>query len=232
MPSLIRLLLLILPSMSVFKSLANKSKEVAKNRTFLTWALVFVVVYLIRRELRKQVQNKEYDSLGTNEHAQLAYRIRQACNPWGEFGGVSAIDFDGTEEQDLYIIATEVRNWQAVQDSYFNLYGERLINRLENELGDSFVQFLNLIPKSGTTPAGQTAANYYGYKVYGKVQINLLDISTLKPVAGGGYPANTYIGTHGGEVLINNVTYVIVIRSGLFVTFKNLAVKSQLYFQK
>lgn len=230
--AIIRLLLILLPSMSVLKSLGNKAKEATKNRKVITWALVVVVIYIIRRELRKQIQEKAYDSLGSDANAQLAYRIRQACNPWGEFGGMSAIDIDGTDEQSLYMVATEIGDWQAVQNAYFNMYNESLIKRLENELGEDFVKFLNLIPKAGSVPNTTNTLNYYGYKVKGKVNINLLDIATLQPIAGGGYPANTYIGTHGGEVSINGVTYVIVVRAGVFTTFKNLAFKSQLSFYK
>lgn len=218
--------------MSLFQSFTDKAKEATKNRKFLVLLLVIVLIYVIRRELRRQIQDKEYGQLASNPVAQLAYRIRQACNPWGEFGGISAIDFDGTDEQALYLIATEIQDWTGVQDSYFNLYGERLVNRLESELGNDFVQFLNLIPKAGSVPNTTNTLNYYGYKVKGKVNINLLDIATLQPIAGGGYPANTYIGTHGGEVSINGVTYVIVVRAGVFTTFKNLAFKSQLSFYK
>jgi hypothetical protein len=222
--------------MSLFQNISDGAVKASQNRKLITIVLVLVLVFLIRKEIRKQVQANEYDALANSLNAQLAFQIRQACNPGGSVLGYSLIDVDGSEEQKLFVVASQISDWTGVQDSYFRLYGESLVKRLENELGTDFQKFIETIPKAGSTTQpgtnpGTPPTNYLGYVVVSLASMNLYykDSPTkiAKTVAGG-----KNLGEWAGEQLINGVPYVIIRTDLLWWTDYYLARKSDVKLVK
>lgn len=221
--------------MSLFQNISDGAVQASKNRKVVTFVIVLALVYLIRQEIRKKVQANEYDALATSQNAQLAYQIRQACNPYGSVLGYSLIDTDGTDEQRLFVIASQITDWKGVQDSYFRLYNETLVSRLENELQEDFQKFIESIPKNPTTTGGtgtgSPVTNYLGYKVWTRVEMNIYEKDTPTKIAKT-LQANKIIGDWAGEQLVNGVAYVIVRNDFLWWTDYYLAKKSNVKFVK
>lgn len=222
--------------MELFKSISDGAVRASKNRKVITIFLVLLLVYLIRKEIRKTLQANEYNALSTSLNAQLAYQIRQACNPYGSAFGISLIDADGTEEEKLFVVASQITDWVGVQDSYFRLYNEKLVPRLENELQGDFQKFVDTIPKAGSTTqpgtnTGTPPTNYLGYLVVSLAAMNLYykdaPAKIAKTVQGG-----KNIGEWAGEQVINGVPYIIVRSDLLWWTDYYLARKADVKLVK
>ncbi|WP_428658150.1 hypothetical protein [Runella sp.] len=218
--------------MSLFQTISDGAVKASKSRKVITILLILLIVWLIRKEIRKVVQKSEYDALGTSANAQIAYKIRQACNPYGSVLGVSVIDGDGTDETTLFALAPLIYDWKGVQDSYFRLYNEQLVARLENELGTDLSRFLELMPKAGTVPTTPTDPIYYlGYNVRSKVALSTYKLDNPAQVSKT-VSANVSLGQWAGEKTINNIVYVIIRRDVFWWTDFELVKKTDVTITK
>ncbi|AYQ31975.1 hypothetical protein [Runella sp. SP2] len=124
------------------------------KNTAIIVGVVVVVAFLIVRIVRAVQKANEYNNVANDPAARLAFLIRQACNPWGSIGGISAIDIDGTDETELFALATQVKDLNAVRTSYKKQFSEELLDRLAAELSrESLDRWLNLAGGSNATPA-------------------------------------------------------------------------------
>lgn len=139
-----------------------------------------VVVFLIVRIVRAAQKAKEYGAIGTEQSARLAFLIRQACNPWGTFGGISAIDFDGTDTNELFALAAQIKDLNAVRASYKKQFAEELLDRLAAELTrEDLERWLQLAGNTGNAPTTPTPNKSV---VYAKQTAQLLDASDSRKV--------------------------------------------------
>jgi hypothetical protein len=104
----------------------------SENIKIAQYFIIGVVVwFVVTGQLRKYRQATAYGQAGSDPNTSNAIQVRQACNPSGI--GI-AIDFDGTWEDDLMIVADQITNVNAVNAAYVNLYNENMFQRLEKEL--------------------------------------------------------------------------------------------------
>lgn len=128
-----------------YSSLQVSRKEV------IIFVAVILMVYLISRAVKQFQKQVAYDAIAGNEPARLAFLVRQACNPGGSILGVSTIDIDGTDTDTLFSIATQIKDLNAVRDSYRKQFSEELYDRLSAELRrDDLDRWLNLAGNPNT----------------------------------------------------------------------------------
>ncbi len=173
----------------------------AQNK-FITFVIVLVAYFILRSEWRKFQKDRTYATLQSDPNAQLAVRIHAAFNVWGIdwLGGI-----DGTDTKEVYAIAAQIRDFNAVATAYQNLYNVNLIDDLRKELSPSeYQQFMATLGAStgvGTVPTSQPIPGKS--KVYcllpGPVRDPNAATKTLKDVNPG-----DEIGTYYGAV---NLTY-------------------------
>jgi hypothetical protein len=123
------------------------------RRDVIVFVSVVVMVYLLSLAIRKFQKQVAYDQIGTDPAAQIAFLIRQACNPAGSILGIPAIDGDGTDEEALFALAVQIKDLNAVRDAYRKQFAEELLDRLSAELGqDDLNKWLALISGGGVNP--------------------------------------------------------------------------------
>lgn len=104
------------------------------KNTAIIIGLVVIVVFLITRITRAVQKSKEYDNLANDANAQIAFQLHAAFNPWGSpIFGISAIDWDGTDEGAAFALAAQIKDLNAVRASYKRLYNEELLERVATE---------------------------------------------------------------------------------------------------
>lgn len=125
--------------------MANNSFSISR-REILIFVFVVVMVYLLSRAIKEFQRQKAYDAIAGDANAQLAFLIRQACNPQGSLLGISLIDVDGTNEDKLFALAVQIKDLNAVRSAYQKQFGEELLDRLNEELnGEELEKWLALV---------------------------------------------------------------------------------------
>ncbi|MFN8349422.1 MAG: hypothetical protein U0X91_30755 [Spirosomataceae bacterium] len=140
-----------------------KSPLSSYRNTAIIMGVVVVVVFLIVRIIRAVQKANEYNNVANDPAARIAFLIRQACNPWGSIGGISAIDIDGTDETELFALATQIKDLNAVRTSYKKQFAEELLDRLAAEMSrESLDRFLLLAgnPNATATPVANKSLAY------------------------------------------------------------------------
>lgn len=121
------------------------------RKQIITFFAVVVMVYFLSVAVKRFQKQVAYDAIAGNEPARLAFLVRQACNPGGSILGISAIDIDGTDTETLFSIATQIKDLNAVRDSYQKQFSEELYDRLSAELSrDDLERWLNLAGNPNT----------------------------------------------------------------------------------
>jgi len=124
-----------------------------------------VLVLFFRGQIRKSRQAKQYEQAGTDVNTSHAIQLRQACNPSGI--GLM-IEFDGTWDNDLMLVADQIGNPDEVAKAYLNLYNENMYERLEKEFTSAkfqqWIQRAKAAPKAEQTSTAVTTAKLVAIK--------------------------------------------------------------------
>lgn len=185
-----------------------KSPYSRYRNTAIIIGVVVVVVFLIVRVVRAIQKAKEYSNVSADPNARFAYLIRQACNPWGAIAGISAIDIDGTDEEELFALATQIKDLNAVRTSYKKLYNEELLDRLAAELDQADVQrWLNLAGNPNTPVKPISGKSL----VFATQTVTMYDAEDSRKVVKN-YQSGDKIGTYEKELAITSkgVKYIYV----------------------
>ena len=132
--------------------------------TFIAVFIIAIAYYLIVRAKRLNSQNEVFqgDDPTTGQNpSYLATLIHQAVNPSG-IGLL--INVDGTDEQALFSISRQIKNFTQVAQKYNDLYRRNLSQDLESELGqEDFNTFRSLLGKGNvtTSPPTPKPVKYY-----------------------------------------------------------------------
>lgn len=119
-------------------SLSPKIPISPENIKIFQYTLIGVIVwFLITGQLRKYRQATQYEKAATDVNTSYAIQIRQALNPSGV---TMLIQFDGTYENDLMLVADQISNLSLVNAAYVKLYNENMYERLEKELSSKVFQ--------------------------------------------------------------------------------------------
>jgi hypothetical protein len=119
-------------------SISPKIPISAENVKIFQYTLIGVLIwFLLTGQLRKYRQATQYEKAGTDVNTSYAIQIRQALNPSGI---TMMIQFDGTYENDLMMVADQISNLNAVNTAYAELYDENMFERLEKELSSKVFQ--------------------------------------------------------------------------------------------
>lgn len=144
------------------------------RNTAIILGVVVVVVFLIVRVVRSVQKANEYNNVANEPSARLAFLVRQACNPWGAVWGINAIDIDGTDETELFALATQIKDLNAVRTSYKKQFAEELLDRLAAELSrENLERWLALAGNSTAIPVPVPNKSL----VYAKQTAPMLDAS-------------------------------------------------------
>lgn len=124
-----------------------------------------VLWFIVTGQLRKYKQAQAYSQAGTDPNTAFAIQVRQACNP----SGVKLlIEWDGTWENDLMLVADQITNVNAVNVAYINLYNENMFERLEKELNSTlFQEWMRRAQSAPTTtqaPSSSTPREIYALR--------------------------------------------------------------------
>lgn len=124
-----------------------------------------IVWFMVTGQLRKWRMTKAYGQAGTDANTSNAIQVRQACNP----SGINlAINFDGTWENDLMLVADQITNVNAVNVAYSNLYNENMFERLEKELSaprfQEWMRRAQAAPTTTPVPSYSTPVELYALK--------------------------------------------------------------------
>jgi hypothetical protein len=131
-----------------------------KYSNVLLLLAVGILLYILIRGWQKTRQQTASDSIGGNINLMLAQQLRTAFIP----GGFPvAMGFDGTDVNAVMSLAAQIKDYQAVAQSYRTLYNADLSDDLSQELsvGDlaKFWKIVNGQPTGTTTsptPTGNT----------------------------------------------------------------------------
>ncbi len=175
------------------------------RRQVYIFAAVLVLVLLLSNAIRKWQQQQAYEKVADDPDAQLAFQIRQACNPGGTLSalGWNLIDVDGTDEEALFSIASQIKNLNRVRTFYKDLYKEELLDRLGAELSqDDVKRWFALANNSGT--GGPPPKPISGKSlVYAKTTVTMYDASDSRKVVKT-YSAGAKLGIYEKEVAITS----------------------------
>jgi hypothetical protein len=119
-----------------------------KYSNVLLFLAVGVLLYILIRGWQKTRQQTASDSIGGNINLMLAQQLRTAFIP----GGFPvAMGFDGTDVNAVMSLATQIKDYQAVAQSYRTLYNADLSDDLSQELSVSDLsRFWKIV--NGQTP--------------------------------------------------------------------------------
>ncbi|WP_353720176.1 hypothetical protein [Dyadobacter sp. 676] len=124
------------------------------------FVIVVVLVLYFRGQIRKNRQAKQYEQAGTDVNTSHAIQVRQACNP----SGINLmIEFDGTWDNDLMLVADQIGDPDAVGKAYLNLYNENMYERLEKELTSA--KFQQWVQRAKATPKAEQTVTATGAKL-------------------------------------------------------------------
>lgn len=159
---------------------ASAKSPFSYRNTAIIIGVSVVVIFLIVRIVRAAQKAKEYNAIGSDQSARLAFLIRQACNPWGTFFGISTIDIDDTDKNELFALASQIKDLNAVRASYKKQFAEELLDRLAAELSrEDLERWLSL---AGNTGTGTTTPIANKSVVYAKQTAQLLDASDSRKI--------------------------------------------------
>ncbi|HEV7379957.1 MAG TPA: hypothetical protein VGN64_09205 [Dyadobacter sp.] len=109
-----------------------------QNLKIILYILGGVIIYfLVTGKIRQARSASQYQKAGTDPNTNYAISIHQACNPTGVDW---LINFDGTFENDLMLLADQISNVDKVAAAYLKLYNEIMYERLEKELSSAKYQ--------------------------------------------------------------------------------------------
>lgn len=112
----------------------SAKSPISYRNTAIVLGVSVVVIFLIVRVVRVIQKTNEYNNIANDPNARIAFLIHQACNPWGSIFGISAIDADGTDREELFALATQIKDLNGIRTSYKKQFGEELLDRLAAEL--------------------------------------------------------------------------------------------------
>lgn len=151
----------------------GKTADIQKTAAWLgLGALGLGITFLVGRRIVRNIRKKNSERKFTGE-AQQAILIRSSINP----SGVSWMMWmDGTKEEAIYKIASQVTNFRKVQQEYQNLFNSSLVGDLEKELStDEYARFMNIINTSGSQ--GQVSDGNPGSGDYSQFETNTGEIT-------------------------------------------------------
>jgi alpha-D-ribose 1-methylphosphonate 5-triphosphate diphosphatase PhnM len=137
-----------------------------ENIKIAEYFVIGIVLFLFfRGQIRKSRQAKQYGQAGTDVNTSHAIQVRQACNPSGV--GLM-IEFDGTWDNDLMLVADQIGDPDEVAKAYLNLYNENMYERLEKELTSAkfqqWIQRAKAAPKAEQTSTTATMVKLVAVK--------------------------------------------------------------------
>lgn len=115
--------------------IAQGAQKVFSNKRLqqiLLLIILFVVLRFVLRKVMKKIRQNKFDKNEAQDPNQLAQQYRAASNPSGTSW---MIDWDGTAEKDIEILAHQTKGQtQTVANAYKLKFDESLSDRLRKEL--------------------------------------------------------------------------------------------------
>lgn len=129
-----------------------KKKAISIGLTAMGIGVSALVLRKAIKKFREKRTEKRF-----NDEDQQALLLRSAMNP---SGAKWLIHMDGTNEDAIYSLASQITNFKKVQKAYQNLYGNSLLKDLQKELDtDDFSRFMNIVDsKIGSFPNSEKSA--------------------------------------------------------------------------
>lgn len=187
----------------------NAKSPFSYRNTAIILGVVVVTVFLLLRIIHAIQKAKEYDKVSNDANARLAFLIRQACNPWGSIAGLSTIDIDGTDDEELFALAAQIKDLNAVRSSYKKQFAEELLDRLSAELDrQDLDRWLNLAGNTATVAKPIPNKSL----VFAKQAVTMYDADDSRKVVKT-YQSGDKIGIYETELTIrhsNGSTYTYV----------------------
>ena len=120
----------------------NLTEVKGKAITVGVLALGIGAAFFVGRKVYRNIREKRTERKFTEE-SQQALLLRSAINP---SGASWLIWMDGTKEEAIFNIASQIINFRKVQQDYQNLYNHSLVKDLQKELKtDEYNKFMNII---------------------------------------------------------------------------------------
>lgn len=133
----------------------KQNEEQETGRTNQVWIILIICVlgYVLYRGWGKTQKEVYSDNIGKDAESQQAQLLRQAFNPSGNSWLMA---LDGTDEESVFSVATQIKDYGKVADAYRVLYGADLSSDLAEELNRAdLTKFWDIVYKrtsTGTTP--------------------------------------------------------------------------------
>ena len=132
---------------AVAKGAAKAAKKVWSIKPVRILIIVLIAWLFLRRPVKKffkKIREKKFDKAEHKDVNQLAQSYRAASNP----SGISwMIDFDGTDEDAIEILARQTKgSLEEVASAYRQKFDEALTDRLRKELdSDDFQKWRDIV---------------------------------------------------------------------------------------
>ena len=127
-----------------------------------------IAAIVLGNHIIKKVKKNQTEKRFDEDPVQQATLLHSAMNP----SGVSwMINIDGTSNDTLFTIASQITDFNKVAKEYKNLYAESLIERLEKELSSlEYTRMLNMLTNADPQKTDTTSKKYIlipkGAKIY------------------------------------------------------------------
>ena len=131
----------------VAANLAQKAKKIVTNKYVVIAVVIVISIFILRggiKKLIKKFRENQFDKNETKDVNQIAQQIRAASNPSG-FNWM--IDWDGTDEDTLTILAHQTKGaFKEVADAYRLKFAETLTDRIRKELdAKDYQNWINIV---------------------------------------------------------------------------------------
>ncbi len=196
----------------------NDLKRRALTITFYGAASFLGYKFVLQPMLQKYRKKHEQQSILTDSNKQQATFFYNAMNPSG-ISWMRAIDF--TNEDMIYAAARKVTDWNAVQQTYSNLYSRNLLSDLQSELSSrEYKTFMNILSfgkanrdkhNTNRSRRGKVIASSKAIRLRSTPDSSYKSYSFNSNIYGV-IPANTFLGWATGQVKVDDygVKYIQV----------------------
>jgi len=124
-----------------------------------------VGIALLIKMIRKQRSDKSGDRAATDENVIIAQALNSAISPGRTF--LSGL-IDSPDKDEIFKIATSIKNFDDISKEYRNLYKENLSLELQDALGNEYNDFIRILQsvKSGTVVVALANPEVLAKKLY------------------------------------------------------------------
>jgi hypothetical protein len=201
------------------------SDENLKVILYITGAII--LYFLVTGKIRQTRSASQYAQAGTDPHTNYAISIHQAANPTGvDF----LINFDGTFENDLMLLADQITDVSKVAAAYLKLYDEIMYERLEKELSSAkyqeWIRRAQAAPTTAPIP-GSVADLTVLYALRDTIVYSDTDSTQIAKYAKAGATIGKKLNTYQITVKgVKSIWYLVSWKSYLFLNNQGLVLAS------